>query len=381
MKTSKYLLTMFLFTIGITVQAASSRTLLNFQLLGSYSDNIFQNYSPVEDYITTGSFTIIHQTKSKITLYYNGNLNMFSQYTDLYNHNHYIGISNRQSIGDTKNDIYIGGYARFRIDKPVYEIYDNHNYFGFASIKYYLFPTILFRAKNTLGMRTYVNYTDYSYFENVLSLNMSKFFQTRTTLQTGIDYFYKDYIEDQTYSVTSPSGLLTRTYVIDSPKVSQLLASFKIAQSVSNLTAVQAEYLFRNTISGENRFAELDEFYTDEVLFDDHYSYSGQEVSMSIKQFLPFQFIAVLSAYYQEKSYNHRPVYDLEGNELIEAGTRQDYQNGISVQLEKKFSGENIPVLKSLELYMNYLYRVNNSNDRYYDASSGFLSAGIDASF
>jgi len=102
---------------------------------------------------------------------------------------------------------------------------------------------------------------------------------------------------------------------------------------------------------------------------------------MSIKQFLPFQFIAVLSGYYQEKSYNHRPVYDLEGNELFEAGTRQDYQNGISVQLEKKFSGEKIPVLKSLDLFINYLYRVNNSNDRYYDASSGFLSAGIDASF
>lgn len=378
MKTLDFFLIIFIFAIGIPAQTASSQTFINFQLYGSFSDNIFQNYFPVEDYISTGSFTIFHQTKSKVTLYYNANLNMFSHYTDLFNHNHYFGISKKQSIGSTKNNIYIGGYARFRIDKPVYEIYDNNNYYGFASIKYYLLPTILFRAKNTLGMRAYVNYTDYSYIENVLSLNISKFFQTRTTLQSGIDYFYKDYAEDQTYSVTSPSGLLTRTYVIDSPKVSQLLASFKIAQSVSNLTAVQVEYLYRSTLTGENRFAELDEFYFDEVLFDDHYSYSGQELSMSLKQFLPFQFIAVLSSYYQEKSYNHRPVYDLEGNELTEAGTRQDYQNGFSIQLEKKFSGEKIPAMKSLDLFLNYSYRKNHSNDPYYKAAVNFLMFGLE---
>ncbi|HDP67342.1 MAG TPA: hypothetical protein ENN20_02445 [Candidatus Marinimicrobia bacterium] len=378
MKTLKYLSGSLVFLMIFQIYTANAQTFLNFQIHGSYTDNIFQNYTPTEDYISSGNFTIYHQSKSKTIFYYNGNLNLFSKYSDLQNQNHHLGISKKQSIGDSKNEMYFGGYARFRIDKPVYEIYDNNNYYGFASIKYYLFPTILFRAKNTLGMRAYVNYTDYSYFENVLSLNISKFFQTRTTLQSGIDYFYKDYAEDQTYSVTSPSGLRTRTYVIDSPKVSQLLASLKIAQSISSLTAVQAQYLIRNTLSGENRFAELDEFYIDEVLFDDHYSYSGQELSMSLKQFLPFQFIAVLSGYYQEKSYNHRPVYDLEGNELTEAGTRQDYQNGFSIQLEKKFSGEKIPVLKSLDLFLNYSYRKNHSNDPYYKAATNFLMFGLE---
>jgi len=381
MKIQKYSLITLIFVIGIQTQINFAQTFFNFQVHGSYTDNIFQNYSPVEDYISSGNFTIYHQTKSKTTLYYNGNLNLFSQYTDLLNHNHHIGISKKQTIGDGKNVAYFGGYARFRIDKPVYEIYDNNNFYGFASVKYYLSPTIMFRGKNTLGMRAYVNYTDYSYFENVLSLNISKFFQTRTTFQTGIDYYYKDYTENQTYLVPSPNGLFSRTYVIDSPKVSQLVASLKIAQSVSSLTAVQAQYLIRNTLSGENRFAELDEFYTDEVLFDDHYSYSGQELSMSIKQYLPFQLVLDVSGYYLEKSYNNRSVYDLEGNELPEEGKRQDYQSSFSGQLNKKFSGEKIPVLKSLDLFANYSYRTNISNDLYYNASSGFISAGIDVNF
>jgi len=376
-KTKIYLLVI----TGILINTSSAQTFYNIRFYGSYTDNIFQNYSPAEDYITSGTFTIYHQTKSKTTLYYNGNLNLFSAYTDLQNHNHYIGISQKQVIGDSKNVAYFGGYAGLRIDKPSYDIYDNINIYGFASIKYYLFPTIMFRAKNTLGMRAYPNYSDYSYFENVLSLNISKFFQTRTTLQTGIDYYYKNYTENQTYSVTGPRGLFSRTYVIDSPKVSQLLASVKIAQSVSSLTAVQAQYLIRSTLSGENRFAELAEFYTDEVLFDDHYSYSGQEFTMSIKQYLPYQFIVALSGYYLEKSYNDRPVYNLEGVELPEEGNRRDYQSSVSAQLKKKFSGEKIPVLKSLNLFMNYSYRTNHSNDQYYDASSGFLSAGIEANF
>jgi len=381
MKIQKYSLITLIFVIGIQTQINFAQTFFNFQVHGSYTDNIFQNYSPVEDYISSENFTIYHQTKSKTILYYNGNLNLFSQYTDLLNHNHHFGISKKQAIGDGKNVAYFGGYARFRIDKPAYEIYDNNNFYGFASIKYYLSPTIMFRGKNTLGMRAYVNYIDYSYFENVLSLNISKFFQTRTTFQTGIDYYYKDYAENQTYLVASPNGLFSRTYVADSPKVSQLVASFKIAQSVSSLTAVQAQYLIRNTLSGENRFAELDEFYTDEVLFDDHYSYSGQELSMSIKQYLPFQLVLDVSGYYLEKSYNNRSVYDLEGNELPEEGKRQDYQSSFSGQLNKKFSGEKIPVLKSLDLFVNYSYRTNISNDLYYNASSGFISAGIDANF
>ena len=381
MKTLKYLSAALAFLMIFQIDTATAQTFLNFQLHGSYTDNIFQNYSPVEDYISTWNFTIFHQTKSKTTLYYNGNLNLFSQYSDLQNQNHHIGISKKQSIGDGKNEFYLGGYARFRIDKPVYDIYDNNNVYGFASVKYYLYPTIMFRAKNTLGMRAYVNYTDYSYFENVLSLNISKFFQTRTTLQTGIEYYYKDYTGNQTYSATGPNGLFSRTYIIDSPNVSQLAASINIAQSVSSLTAVQMQYLIRSNLSGENRFAALDEFYSDEVLFDDHYSYSGQELSMSIKQYMPFQFILIISGDYLEKSYNNRSVYDLEGNELLGKGNRQDYQSSFSSQIEKRFSGQKIPVLKSMDLFINYSYRINHSNDLYYDTSSAFLSAGFEMNF
>ncbi|MGC9364956.1 MAG: hypothetical protein ACP5FZ_10355 [Fidelibacterota bacterium] len=381
MKTLKYLLITFVLSTEFLIQIAFSQTFINFQLHGSYTDNIFQNYAPAEDYISSWNLTVYHQTKLKTILYYNSNLNLFSQYSDLQNHNHYFGISKKQSIGNGNNEIYLGGYARIRIDRPVYEIYDNNNIYGFASIKYYLFPTIMFRAKNTLGVRAYVNYTDYSYWENIMSLNISKFLQTRTTLQAGIDYFYKDYTENQTYSVTGPYGLISRTYVIESPKVSQLTASLKIAQSISNLTAIQMQVLYRTTLTGKNRFAELDEFYTDEVLFDDHYSYSGPEYFLSLKQLLPYQFIISISGYYLEKSYTNRSVYDLEGIELPEKGNRRDYQNSFSGQLEKKFSGNNIPVLKSLDLFINYSFRVNYSNDRYYDTSSSFLSAGIDVNF
>lgn len=381
MKTRKRLLLRLILIVGIQTGIIFAQTFYNFQLYGSYTDNIFQNYAPAEDYISTSSFAIYHQTESKVTLYYSGSLNLFSQYTDLLNHNHHLGISKKQTFEDGKSAGYIGGYARFRINKQEYDIYDNNNYYGFASIKYYLAPTVLFRAKYSLGMRNYLNYSDYSYFENVLSVNISKFFQTRTTLQAAIDYYHKDYTENQTYTLTAPSGRFSRSFVADSPAVSQLIASVKIAQNINSLTAVQAQYLIRRSLSGENRFAELDEFYTDEVLFDDHYSYSGQELFISLKQYLPWQFILTVSGYYQEKLYNDRPVYDLEGVELPDEGNRRDYQSSVSAQLKKKFSGKIIPVLKPLDLFMNYSYRINHSNDPYYDASAGFLSAGIDVNF
>lgn len=376
MQTQKSIV-LLIIAFEILTTSLLAQTFLNFQLSSSYTDNLFQNYYSTEDLISTASLSLFHQTDLKTTLYYNGSLGMFSQNPDLQHHNHQVGIGKNFTLAEPENMINFGAYARFRIDNPTYEIYDNSNYYTLASLKYYLAPTTILKLKNTAGVRKYSNYAEYSYFENISAINISKFFESRTTVQIGLEHYYKDYLEDQLIIEADSSGVILSS-VTKSPKVSQALVAIKIAQNLGKLTAVQAHYQISKTLSGVNRFFEFDEIYEDEMLFDDHYSYSSDEMAISVKQFLPWQIILVISGNYSEKVYNDRAVFDLAGNAITTEDTRLDYQHGATIQLTKKFTTTKIPAMKSLDLFLNYSYRKNHSNDPYYKTTINFLMFGLE---
>ena len=342
-----------------TVHSGELPVSADLKLYGTYIDNVFQTYLSESDYITLTYLNTSYDVTPGASIFYDANFNLFSEHSDLQNHTHYLGTNYERAIFQDKGRLYLVGRLGLRQNTSEYADYDRRSGNAYTTLKYYLTKTILAKIGYGIEYGSYTNLHTFNSLENYGSLQLSKSFQTRTTLQAMVDGGRREY--------TNMSDDSDRSYA------SQVTGSLKLAQSLADNTGLQLQYLWHRASQGVDEQYIEDAYYSAEEFFDDEYAYSGSEYRAVLKHVAPWRTTLKASLSMKDRDYNVSSIYTV-------SGSREDRDITFRFEAEKKFS---LPLGAATDfaLHIQFLHKRNNSNDSYYDYSTNMLSIGTKAAF
>lgn len=332
----------------------------NLKIYGTYIDNIFQTALSESDYVTLTYLDTSYYITSGASISYDANVNLFSEHSDLRNHIHHLSFDYERKVSDGVGLLSLGGTLGFRQNTPEYNPYDRRAGNVYAALKYYLTETILGKVGYRMDYESYPNYHAADFLENYGFAQFSKFFQSRTTLQVWADAGRREYPD-----LDSKNG---------GSYAAQVTGSIKIAQSLTDFTGLQLQYLrhYAPRSIGDDQIME-DGYYSLEDFLEDDYSYSSQEYQITLKHLGPWRTMAKGTLSRESREYRIPSIYTADQ-------TRRDKDITLFLEAEKKFS---LPLgsFPALALHIQFLHRRSNSNDPYYDYSANIFSIGTKAIF
>ena len=344
-------------TVGADVERSVS-----VYLSQTYSDNLFGNYVPKSDWISSGDVEVRYGGSHGLVLAYRGVLHGFAEYTDLLNHRHRVGLLYSSASGGGRNALYAGIQGQIRRDRPLYAYYDHDQGRGYVRVKYYLTPQTLGRMGYEVRTRSYPQYDEQDFLVQEVFVQLNRFLPTRTTLRMELGWGAKRY---EAQSVWAEGGT-----------AHQATAEVKIAQSLGTNTGAQLRYRRWSQPSGAWRDWVRDGYY-EENPFEDHYSYGGGEIQSVVKYRGAWGMALELGGTVLTKRYHGVPALDLSGLPLEPERTRKDQQMRVYVGVEQPLDVWLPDRLPGASLRLEYVYKRNTSNDLYYTYSAHFFSSGV----
>jgi len=179
----------------------------------------------------------------------------------------------------------------------------------------------------------------------------------------------------------------TVTYNFTTPSVSQFSVSVAWHQTLSAETqfSIQLSHFADPSSQAriiperiqsvvESRNGSLQDL-TNEDIFDDRFSYTGNETALQIKQMLPFTLLFSLEGHVQGKTFTS-PATSLAGDTLD--AHRVDRRYEIVLNLSRPFM---IAEGKTVSPQLEFHYLRNNSNEPFYDFDRNAILAGIEVEF
>ncbi len=340
---------------------------LNFySSIDSYiDDNIYNNYLNTSDFINSFSFGAGYDIISEINnleLYYDGNLNYFTQNSFKSSSMHKAGIVNSFYIGGN-NPLTIGANYGLRIYDDDYNLYDWSNLSGYANYRQYISDDDFFLTGYIFSRTDYPNLNLFSFDEHRGFLKVRFAFPSKTSLLFGIEGGFKNYLEQSNMNRATNS-------------VSQLRGFLQVAQSLGEATGLSGFVQLRKNIKSGNRYVNFNEFsYYEEELIYDQYSNEGYAGGIKLTQLIIPSIILNGFVNYSYRDYLNLPAADLIGNELN--FTREDKQLKYGFGLEASLG----IIIERLYGNINWLMINNSSNDLFYDYNNQVFSAGLEFNF
>ena len=377
------------------ISAAEAQIALNADLYATYTDNVFLTASQRGDLMQSAYIDFDYQLDTDLGLYYSGNANVFSENADLFNHLHSFGASYVRPLGAV-GLFFTGANLSLRLDCPLYSYRDFAAGRAFASFEPYLHPELITRLDYTFSYQNFLNAADYNYREQHLDAQLTHYLLTRTTLQLNGELGLKSYLRETVQPNRNP--LLWGTHL-------------KAAQSLGPNLGLQLAWHHQGILAGQSRYADwfwydpkeiFDEFYKaktkskaywygpDEFykapptsqaywydpdeLFEDRYSYGGDQWSATLKYLAPLHCELAASFQRESRLYSQRPAYDLAG--VLAGESTTETRRTARLGLARAFYLDNTP-FQEMALELEWLYRAVASNDAFYSADAHAYSVGV----
>ena len=381
------------------VSAAEAQVALNADLYTTYTDNVFLAASQRSDLMQSAYIDFDYQPDADLSLYYSGNANVFSKNADLFNHVHSLGASYARPLG-TAGLFFAGANLSLRLDRPLYDYRDFAAGRAFASFEPYLHPGLITRLDYTLSYQNFLNATDYNYLEQHLDAQLTHYLPSRTTLQLNGELGLKSYLQETAQPSRNPLLWGTR---------------LKAAQSLGPNLGLQLAWHHQDILAGQSRYADWfgyapneifdelykaktksktyrydpDEFYKappasqthwydPDELFEDRYSYSGDQWSATLKYLAPLNCELAASFHRESRLYSQRPAYNLAG--ILTGESTTETRHTARLGLARSFYLDSTP-FQEIVLELEWLYRSVASNDAFYDADARAYSVGVQFGF
>ena len=341
----------------------------------SYTDNLFQDGSKQPEWVTLTYFDLDYAPNPNLNLYYTGSANTFAEYRDLFSHRHQIGIGYARSP-QNRNALYAGVEMGARLDRPVYRYYDYLQGDGYLSGKLYLPEGVLSEAGYRLRYRAYLSVGAYSFAEQSAFVQLSRSWQTGTTVRIRGDLGVKTYIQEAAGDFSLGAAGLQE----GARTLAQVLMRLKVAQSVAKGTGLQLELLRRVNVTGGDRYAAGAGYVEGENPFDDRYSYGGREIRSSLKHLGVWGMRLEMTGQVAWRNYEDRPALGADGAVVAPTPLRRDRRKSLHFQAEKVFRLSS-RWMQEVGLQAEWLYLDVNSNDAYYDVATRVYLIGLRLGF
>ncbi len=400
----------------------------NLSIENGYDENAFRSDISKPTYVNRNSLAIGYFPKNDPwAASYNLGLTHFGSYPDRLYSNHNLAFSYDfyfHKDGDAKKEVnsVLGLFSSMsgRIDKEALEFYDYYQGAVSASLEHYIGEAGSVEAGYKFRYRTYPNFNDMTYFENYLSAGYQTSFPTNTSLFLGADMGLKNYISLSQFDtqpvdtdMTAASGssvevrpghggdngkqmkqrqsmggtgsdiIYTPGIVYKDPFSGRLTLNANIGQSLGKKTGLSL-YLGKSFImsrDGTSLVSGTADYYGEDELFDDPYSYESSDVSLKLTKILFDKYTVKLTGFYSYKHYLYEIDLLTDDTDVTgSADDRRDDYSGILANVSRSFD-TSILVFNGIELTLSYYYINNNSNSPFFNYYGNSVNFSVEAGF
>ena len=344
------------------------------EIYSAYTDNVFSNYQAQSDWMTFSYIDFDVPLTSQIDLFYAGSASVFADNEDLFSHTHRVGLTRYLYWNE---QMWVTGAidAALRLDRATYDFRDYVSGRGVLEMRYRPAAAAwVLSGTYETNVQEYTQAANYSFWKNRAQARWSRTLRPGTSLQLRTELATKSYLRQ------AESDLLTDVLLGSTTKDRHLVqwaGGIRIGQSVAEWAGLQLEATRRQNLTGAGRLdaAFLD---TDDDLFDDRFSYEGQNLGTRLKILGRWGSEITIGARHEDRDFVDRVAHDLDGYSL--GTTRSDTRLSLSLGMQKTFWLDN-PWLSEINLQLDLMRRDTDSNDPYYDAASHTVTTGIQIEF
>jgi len=375
---------------GLSISTRADNLTLGF--FQSSTDNLFQTSLPETDYLSHLSFSF-EKRFSPLSFFSQGTYSYLYRNTGVSTYSQEAGLDYVRALSE-KTALYLAAKAAGTIYR---EAYNNFNFFSLglaAAAKSYLNDGSILKLNYNLDYKNY-RLSIFDSLSHYASASLDRYFKTRTTLRADLNlgwkYFFHPYVSESlspgesTYYYSSGkgmgnghgmgsgqmgwrSGFAREGSPAQGQGIQILSLSGLVAQGIGDRVGVRLSGLRQWTLSGENPFTSIEEFYLIENPSYDVFSWNGYSLSGQVTVEIPWDIQLKLGYTRSKKDFPGIDALDMEGVSL--GILRQDTRNQWEARLEKNF--------RTLSVYLNYSYMDNRSNDLLFDWRGHFLMAGVE---
>jgi hypothetical protein len=389
--------TFILLMLVFNISSAQFRSTID--ISSWHDDNLYRSPEKVEDIVTNFDLQLDFQPEeSHVNLYFNGSYLLYNELNTRSFYMNALGFNFVKSIDeDELHTFYLGADWTFRVNNEEFNYYDYHQLYAYSNLSFSL-DWFYLRGGFNYRYRNYANIPDLNNHQLYGFMQINKSFETRTTFIVEADLGYKTFAGENfttyTSSGTGSDGqgrgrmaetgsttyMTTTTTANEIPSLSQAVLLARIAQSLHTKMGIYAQYRKQISLTDETSYVNSDDYYQDEELFDDPFSYESETYSSQLTWMLPWQMKIQVGGAIATKNYISEIAYESIDDTTGLAGVRADDQNRYYINFTKTFY-LNKNWINTLQFNLNYNYIRNESNSYWYEYENAVISSSIQLTF
>lgn len=378
--------------IFITSNLSIAQFNTHIQLSAWYDNNLYRSPVEVEDVLTNINLMLNYEIPSpNITFSYDGDGYLYHKNSHRNFSSHDLGVQFTQALDNQKKHYFYAGTGwATRQNGEDYKAYNYSQFSGYANFRFHawLFIKVGYNYRN----RDYTNLQDLSNQRHWIFLQFNKSFPTRTTFILEGDYGYKSFVGRSIFTYETviqqrgngkgrgaqgnQTEMQVESEVEHNPELSQIVLLSRISQNLHEKAGIYIQFRRQFSLTDETSFINSDEFYQDEELFDDPFSYESKSLSSQFTWLLPGGIQLQTGASKADKEYVSENAFVSATDSLASGGIRKDNRESIYLNISKSLN-VNRPWIKSLLFRLNYHYIHNRSNSYWYDYNNTLFGASI----
>ena len=368
--------------------------------------NLFQTRDAVADRVSAFSLAV-DQDLSALSLLADLSYSAFHETPGLSFLSAGVGLDYLRPVGG-KSAFYfaLGGTGQFY--RQAYAAFSSLGVNLLGAFKTYLAPSSILKLQ---WQGAYASFNDslFDFLSQTASLSIDKYLPTRTTLKAeaewGTKFFLHPFLPEPVEPLTEPVAALAaprgpgagtasgsgsgsgsgggwggRQYEGGygfiprysseggGAGIGHVGLSFLAAQGLGDVVGLSVSALKQWTVSGENPFLSIEEFYLVQNPSADAFSWQGHQLNARVTLNLPWE-VELKSGYtYSDRNFPGVESLGLDGAPLGEV--RSDIRRLFETRLEKDF--------RRLTVFLAYAWVDNDSNDPLFDWKSHSIMGGFE---
>ncbi|NHZ87260.1 MAG: hypothetical protein GWP19_15540 [Planctomycetia bacterium] len=219
---------------------------------------------------------------------------------------------------------------------------------------------------------------------------MNKSFPSRTTVIVETGYGNKSYLRHDLITTTNDFGrgrgwhhmeeMSTTDTISERLGTSQANIILRLTQSLHEKVGIYFQYRKQISIDDKTNYRNFDDYYQDNELFDDPFTFESDNYSSQLTIILPKSTKLLISGSLASKNYIGEQAYSTAVDTIGIGKLRLDEQANYFIDLSKTFN-INKDWVTSIKFNLYYSYINNESNSYWYNYKNNALGGGIQWSF